>query len=61
MYTALRRWAEAEEFFEICACSPGTVPAAIQLDALIKLVLVQLIREGKVIAFRCIIDRRSAN
>ncbi|KIM64873.1 hypothetical protein SCLCIDRAFT_598688 [Scleroderma citrinum Foug A] len=47
VYTALRRWAEAEEFFEICACSPGTVPAAIQLDALIKLVLVQLIREGK--------------
>lgn len=47
IYAALRRWAEAEEYFEICACSPGAVPAAIQLEALKKLVLVQLIREGK--------------
>ncbi|KAI6041998.1 hypothetical protein EDC04DRAFT_2664219, partial [Pisolithus marmoratus] len=29
----------AEEYFEICACSPGAVPAAIQLEALKKLVL----------------------
>ncbi|KAI6001510.1 hypothetical protein EDC04DRAFT_2871942 [Pisolithus marmoratus] len=35
------------EYLEICACSPGTVPAAIQLEALKKLVLVQLIRERK--------------
>ncbi|KAL4073439.1 hypothetical protein J3A83DRAFT_4357502 [Scleroderma citrinum] len=47
VYAALKRWAEAEEFFEICACSPGAAPAAIQMDALIKLVLVQLIHEGK--------------
>ncbi|KAI6145726.1 hypothetical protein EDD17DRAFT_1790871 [Pisolithus thermaeus] len=47
IYAALRRWTEAEEFFEICACSPGAVPAAIQLEALKKLVLIQLIREGK--------------
>lgn len=48
MYTALKRWAEAQEFFEICACSPGSAAAAIQMEALKKLVLVQLIREGKV-------------
>lgn len=47
IYAALRQWAEAEEYFEICACSPGAVPAAIQLEALKKLVLVQLIRAGK--------------
>ena len=45
---ALKRWAEAEEFFEICASSPAQVPAAIQLEASKKLVLVQLIQYGKV-------------
>ncbi|KAI6142681.1 hypothetical protein BKA82DRAFT_738190 [Pisolithus tinctorius] len=50
IYAALRRWSEAEECFKICACSPGAVPAAIQLEALKKFVLVQLIREGKAIA-----------
>ncbi|KAI9458451.1 hypothetical protein HD554DRAFT_2029634 [Boletus coccyginus] len=43
----LKRWAEAKEFFEICACSPGPAAAAIQMEALKKLVLVQLIHEGK--------------
>ncbi|KAG6327766.1 hypothetical protein ID866_11323 [Astraeus odoratus] len=47
VYAALKRWAEAEEFFEICACSPGAVPAAIQLEAFKKLALVQLIHHGK--------------
>ncbi|KAH0835008.1 hypothetical protein J3R83DRAFT_10732 [Lanmaoa asiatica] len=46
-YAALKRWAEAQEFFEICACSPGSAAAAIQMEALKKLVLVQLIHEGK--------------
>ena len=45
---ALKRWNQAEEFFEICASSPGHMPAAIQLEALKKLLLVQLISRGKV-------------
>ena len=45
---ALKRWSEAEEFFGICVSSPGQVPAAVQLEALKKLVLVQLISRGKV-------------
>ncbi len=45
---ALKKWREAEEFFEICASSPGQAPAAIQLEALKKLTLVQLILYGKV-------------
>ena len=44
----LKKWREAEEFFEICASSPGQAPAAIQLEALKKLTLVQLILYGKV-------------
>lgn len=48
VYAGLKRWAEAKEFFEICACSPGPAAAAIQMEALKKLVLVQLIYEGKV-------------
>ena len=47
-YAALRRWGEAQEFFEICACSPGLAAAAVQMEALKKLVLVQLIHQGKV-------------
>ncbi|KAF6757609.1 hypothetical protein DFP72DRAFT_845569 [Ephemerocybe angulata] len=43
----LKRWAEAEEFFEICVSAPGAVPAALQLEALKKLKLVQLIAKGK--------------
>lgn len=43
---ALRRWKEAEEFFEICVTSPGTYPAALQMEALKKLRLVQLIATG---------------
>lgn len=43
---ALKRWEDAEEFFEICVTSPATTPAAIQLDAYKKLVLVQLISRG---------------
>ena len=45
---ALKNWAGAEDFFEICVSSPGHVPAAIQMEALKKLVLVQLISHGKV-------------
>ncbi|KAF8885334.1 hypothetical protein BD779DRAFT_1533952 [Infundibulicybe gibba] len=44
---ALQRWAQAEEYFEICITGPGTVPSAIQLEALKKLRLVQLISRGK--------------
>jgi len=43
---ALKRWSEAEEFFEICMTSPGTVPSALQLEALKKWKLVQLISKG---------------
>jgi COP9 signalosome complex subunit 3 len=45
---ALKRWEEAEEFFEVVVSAPGQVPSAIQLEALKKLVLVQLIAKGKV-------------
>ncbi|PPQ65794.1 hypothetical protein CVT26_000379 [Gymnopilus dilepis] len=45
---ALKKWKDAEEFFEICVTSPGTYPAALQMEALKKLRLVQLISTGKV-------------
>ncbi|KAF9527660.1 hypothetical protein CPB83DRAFT_768181 [Crepidotus variabilis] len=45
---ALKKWKEAEEYFEICVTSPGTVPAALQMEALKKLRLVQLISCGKI-------------
>ncbi|KAJ3501381.1 hypothetical protein NLJ89_g9362 [Agrocybe chaxingu] len=45
---ALKRWKEAEEYFEICVTSPGNYPAALQMEALKKLRLVQLISTGKV-------------
>lgn len=45
-YAALKRWAEAQEFLEICVSSPGTAPAALQLEALKKLKLIQLIATG---------------
>jgi COP9 signalosome complex subunit 3 len=45
---ANKRWAEAEEAFEICVTSPGQAVAAIQLEALKKLKLVQLISKGTV-------------
>jgi COP9 signalosome complex subunit 3 len=45
---ALKQWPESEEFFEICASSPGSVPSALQFEALKKLRLVQLIASGKV-------------
>ncbi|EIW56333.1 uncharacterized protein TRAVEDRAFT_127525 [Trametes versicolor FP-101664 SS1] len=44
---ALKRWREAEEFFELCVSAPAQVPAAIQLEAYKKLVLVQLIQYGE--------------
>ncbi|EDR06883.1 uncharacterized protein LACBIDRAFT_294631 [Laccaria bicolor S238N-H82] len=44
---ALKRWPEAEEYFEICVTSPGTYPTALQMEALKKLKLVQLISIGK--------------
>ncbi|KAI1791382.1 hypothetical protein LXA43DRAFT_1011288 [Ganoderma leucocontextum] len=46
---ALKRWQQAEEFFEICVTAPAHVPAAIQLEAYKKLVLVQLIQYGETI------------
>ncbi|KAH9477899.1 COP9 signalosome complex subunit 3 [Psilocybe cubensis] len=45
---ALKRWAAAEECFEICVTSPGTYPAALQMEALKKLRLVQLISTGTI-------------
>lgn len=50
----LKKWAEAEEFFEICVTAPGAVPAAIQLEALKKLRLVQLISRGEVGPVFCV-------
>lgn len=47
-FAALKRWEEAEEFFEICVSSPAQVPAAIQFEAYKKLTLVQLISRGSV-------------
>jgi COP9 signalosome complex subunit 3 len=44
---ALKMWSKAEEFFEICVTSPGITPSAIQLEALKKMRLVQLIAKGK--------------
>ncbi|TCD64034.1 hypothetical protein EIP91_004668 [Steccherinum ochraceum] len=44
---ALKMWREAEEFFEVCVSAPAQVPAAIQMEALKKLTLVQLILYGK--------------
>ncbi|KAJ3551166.1 hypothetical protein NM688_g4871 [Phlebia brevispora] len=46
-FGALKRWQEAEEFFEICVTAPAQTPASIQLEALKKLTLVQLILYGK--------------
>ncbi|KAF7307639.1 PCI domain-containing protein [Mycena indigotica] len=43
----LKRWADAEEYFEICVTAPGSAPAALQLEALKKLRLVQLISRGE--------------
>ena len=48
VYGALKRWREAEEFFEIVVTSPAQTAAAIQYEALKKLTLVQLILYGKV-------------
>ncbi|KAF9041636.1 hypothetical protein BJ165DRAFT_1490169 [Panaeolus papilionaceus] len=45
---ALKRWGEAEEYFEICVTSPGNHPAALQLEALKKLRLVQVISKGEI-------------
>lgn len=46
-FAALKRWAAAEEFFEIVVGSPAQNPAAIQFEALKKLALIQLILYGK--------------
>jgi len=46
VFGALKLWKQAEECFEICASAPAQVPAAIQLEASKKLVLVQLILHG---------------
>ncbi|KIK42328.1 hypothetical protein CY34DRAFT_83767 [Suillus luteus UH-Slu-Lm8-n1] len=46
-FAALKDWPAAEELFEICASSPGSVASAIQMEALKKLALVQLIYRGK--------------
>ncbi|PPR06466.1 hypothetical protein CVT24_002608 [Panaeolus cyanescens] len=45
---ALKKWSEAEEYFEICVTSPGNHPAALQFEALKKLRLVQIISKGEV-------------
>lgn len=44
---ALKMWPTAEELFEICVTAPAMVPSAIQLEALKKMHLVQLISRGK--------------
>ncbi|KAJ7083343.1 hypothetical protein B0H15DRAFT_850641 [Mycena belliarum] len=49
VFAVLKKWADAEEFFEICVTAPGAVPAALQLEALKKLRLIQLISRGEVL------------
>ncbi|KAJ6601089.1 hypothetical protein DFH09DRAFT_1126810 [Mycena vulgaris] len=49
IFAVLKKWAEAEEHFEICVTAPGAVPAALQLEALKKLRLIQLISRGEVL------------
>ncbi|KAG5641555.1 hypothetical protein DXG03_004782 [Asterophora parasitica] len=44
----LKLWKPAEDCFEIAVSAPGIVPAALQLEALKKLRIVQLISGGKV-------------
>lgn len=53
IWGVLKRWDEAEEFFESVVCAPGqgVVGSALQLEALKKWVLVQLISKGKVRSF----------
>ena len=53
IWGVLKRWDEAEEFFESVVCAPGqgVVGSALQLEALKKWVLVQLISKGKVCLF----------
>ncbi|TFK47638.1 hypothetical protein OE88DRAFT_782487 [Heliocybe sulcata] len=46
-YAALQQWEQAEEFFEIVVGAPAQVPSAVQLEAGKKLILVQLIKDGK--------------
>lgn len=48
--TALERWSEAEEYFEAVVLHPGSAVSALQLEALKKLRLVQLIGRGEVSA-----------
>lgn len=46
-FISLRRWAEAEEYLEMVVAAPiTTTPSAIQVEAMKKLALVQLIRHG---------------
>ncbi|KDQ60436.1 hypothetical protein JAAARDRAFT_32856 [Jaapia argillacea MUCL 33604] len=40
-------WVEAQEFFEIVIGAPAQAPSAIQMEAAKKLLLVQLIKDGK--------------
>jgi COP9 signalosome complex subunit 3 len=48
-FAALKRFREAEDFFEIVVSSPAAhTPSALQLDALNKLSLIQLMTYGKV-------------
>ncbi|KAL0958361.1 hypothetical protein HGRIS_000503 [Hohenbuehelia grisea] len=44
---ALKKWDAAEDYFETCVSSPAQVPAALQLEALKKLSIIQLISKGK--------------
>jgi len=48
IFAMLKRWAEAAEYFEIAVTAPGTYPAGLQMEALKKLRLVQLIHRGKI-------------
>ncbi|KAI0000680.1 hypothetical protein BJV74DRAFT_766655 [Russula compacta] len=45
--TALHQYAEAAEFFELCASAPVREPCVFQVEAAKKLLLVQLILHGK--------------
>ncbi|KAG9122317.1 hypothetical protein FRC07_001368 [Ceratobasidium sp. 392] len=48
VYAALKRFKDAEDFFELTVTAPATVASAVQIEAYKKLTLIQLILYGEV-------------
>ncbi|KAG2003486.1 hypothetical protein CC2G_004086 [Coprinopsis cinerea AmutBmut pab1-1] len=48
IFAMLKRWKEAEEFFQIVVTAPSTYPSSLQMEALKKMSIGQLIWKGKV-------------